>query len=493
MKRFAGGVVTAKPELEDYYQWVEPDRDITVYLKYEAVDRLQLQVLRAMDTGSPGETEVAGILLGRSEFREDRRLTFVDDFRPVRPKNQNGPYYAPSSARAGFKQAMAQCRKLATPGVVGYYRSHNRAGLFLSADDLQLIRRHFRGPENLFLLIKTLPNGTCTAGFFFWNHGRIRSEVTGSEAPLIPISLSAVETFDDAFEEPSAIEPSPHATVRGPRRSLILGVTLTSLLVAATFVIFRQRQTPVPEPLHGRDGPEVLVAAAKGEPQAPTPPPAPVSTPKASAPARPAHPQAALPLSMSGSATPHPGRSNGLSSLPRPEATSAESHVASESIIPASPTTPASPAGNPPNVAPPAPVDSTAPPVPAMPPPVDPNPVQSVVEAPKTDATPPAPAAPPVGHTFIGPQILHAVSPPIPRGVAPMITSPVQVDVAVTIDARGKVTGARIASTKGPAAGLLTIEAMKAAQLFHFQPAHEDGRNVDSSMVLTFRFAPTTK
>jgi TonB family protein len=74
-----------------------------------------------------------------------------------------------------------------------------------------------------------------------------------------------------------------------------------------------------------------------------------------------------------------------------------------------------------------------------------------------------------------------------------MITTDVQLDVAVAIDANGKVTGARVASTKGAAAGLLTIEALKAAQLFRFQPARENGRNVASSMVLTFRFARTSK
>ena len=81
----------------------------------------------------------------------------------------------------------------------------------------------------------------------------------------------------------------------------------------------------------------------------------------------------------------------------------------------------------------------------------------------------------------------------MPRGVGPMITTDVQVDVAVAIDANGKVTGARVASTKGAAAGLLTIEALKAAQLFRFQPARENGRDIAGSMVLTFRFARTAK
>ena len=74
-----------------------------------------------------------------------------------------------------------------------------------------------------------------------------------------------------------------------------------------------------------------------------------------------------------------------------------------------------------------------------------------------------------------------------------MITSDVQVDVLVAIDIQGKVTSAKIASTKGTAARLLTIEALKAAQLFRFQPARENGHNVASSMVLTFRFAPQAK
>jgi len=74
-----------------------------------------------------------------------------------------------------------------------------------------------------------------------------------------------------------------------------------------------------------------------------------------------------------------------------------------------------------------------------------------------------------------------------------LITTDAQVDVVVAIDTNGKVTSARVQSTKGVASGLLTIEALKAAQLFRFRPAQENGSNVASSMVLTFRFARTGK
>jgi len=111
-----------------------------------------------------------------------------------------------------------------------------------------------------------------------------------------------------------------------------------------------------------------------------------------------------------------------------------------------------------------------------------------------TRGAPPPISAPAIrAPIFAGPQVIHRVPPAVPRGVAPLITTDVQVDVDVTIDANGKVTGARVVSTKGAAAGLLTIEALKAAQLFRFQPAQEDGRNVVSNMVLTFRFAKTAK
>ena len=97
-------------------------------------------------------------------------------------------------------------------------------------------------------------------------------------------------------------------------------------------------------------------------------------------------------------------------------------------------------------------------------------------------------AAVPKASAYIGPRVIHQVAPAVPHDVRPRITTDVQLDVEVTISAAGKVTAARVASTKGAAAGLLTIETLKAAQLFRFQPAQESGRNVPSVTVLTFRF-----
>jgi TonB family protein len=106
---------------------------------------------------------------------------------------------------------------------------------------------------------------------------------------------------------------------------------------------------------------------------------------------------------------------------------------------------------------------------------------------------PPAPPSPSpeqsIANTFVGPHIVHQAVPAIPLGIAASIRGAVQVEVRVTIDASGKVSGARVVASTGGAASLLTIEALKAAQLCRFAAAEENGHPVASSMVVTFRFA----
>jgi outer membrane biosynthesis protein TonB len=87
---------------------------------------------------------------------------------------------------------------------------------------------------------------------------------------------------------------------------------------------------------------------------------------------------------------------------------------------------------------------------------------------------------------FIGPLIPLD----IPAGVKSKIQSEVRVDVVVAIDEEGKVTGARVTSTKGEKARLLVREALRAAKQSRFRPAREGEKTVQSEMILTFLFRP---
>src|ERR1700722_3526768 len=87
---------------------------------------------------------------------------------------------------------------------------------------------------------------------------------------------------------------------------------------------------------------------------------------------------------------------------------------------------------------------------------------------------------------FVGPSIPLE----IPDTVKSKIQSEVRVDVVVAIDQEGKVTGARVTSTKGKRALLLVTEALRAARQSRFRPALEGEKTVPSQMVLSFLFKP---
>jgi hypothetical protein len=138
---------------------------------------------------------------------------------------------------------------------------------------------------------------------------------------------------------------------------------------------------------------------------------------------------------------------------------------------------------------------------PEAPPPTN-NPTQPAIErrpvaqdeaslAPVTRATSgkASPSQPPPVTSFIGPHLIRQVNPSISTELRSRITPDLQIEVAVTIDANGKVTGAKVASTKGAAARFISAEVLRTARLYLFRPAQENNRNVESEMMLTFRFS----
>ena len=68
------GEVSLKAQFDErcYYRWAEPNSEITIFLRSEAMDRLQLQALGSMDSSRPAGMEVGGILreIGRASCRE---------------------------------------------------------------------------------------------------------------------------------------------------------------------------------------------------------------------------------------------------------------------------------------------------------------------------------------------------------------------------------------------------------------------------------------
>jgi len=101
--------------------------------------------------------------------------------------------------------------------------------LSLSSHDLALIESYFQAPESVFLLLKTVRESpACTAGFFFWENGRVHAEFSSLEVALggntspLPAAL-APEPLE--FRQP-ALAPSTRA--HSPWRDLLLRAAMLS-------------------------------------------------------------------------------------------------------------------------------------------------------------------------------------------------------------------------------------------------------------------------
>ena len=191
--------------LAEYYHWEETDKGVRIYMHARMADRLQAEVLQR------GE-EVGGILLGRVQEDRGLQIAFIDDFVPVTCSYSSGQLYDLSGddtvklEAALLRTALAGCESPAAPSVLGYYRSHLRDGMSLSAADLLLIDSYFQAPASVFLLLKSVAGSkACTAGFFFWEDGRVQSEFSSLEValgrmPSSPPAPGAVPDTDIGFE-----------------------------------------------------------------------------------------------------------------------------------------------------------------------------------------------------------------------------------------------------------------------------------------------------
>jgi TonB-like protein len=220
------------PKPGDYYIWDDPDRAISIRLNHAAVDRLQMEVLAGLDIGPHVGAEIGGILLGRKERVDGQTMMFIEHCEPVPCDHDKGPEYSLSGNDFDRFQAVLKGSRGFQLSVVGYFRSHNRNDLFLSSGDLELIKSCFPEPDQIFLLVKILPNRACTAGFFFWEDGRIQTEFAAGEVPLAPLEdlqLGRIPPLEDTHLE--HVSPGPRRSRRSRWRLAIAMVMAAGLIL----------------------------------------------------------------------------------------------------------------------------------------------------------------------------------------------------------------------------------------------------------------------
>ncbi len=126
--------------------------------------------------------------------------------------------------------------------LVGYFRSHIREGLLLSEQDRKLIEAHLRDPRSVFLLVRPFQMGISMAAFFFWENGRLQTEISDLEVPLVALDAGpARPSAEPASGEPLvsseassagsgaavAKAPAPALEVAAPSAAIEAAVPLT--------------------------------------------------------------------------------------------------------------------------------------------------------------------------------------------------------------------------------------------------------------------------
>jgi hypothetical protein len=166
---------TAVPE---FYTWTFPGAPVRIHLHLNVVERLAPEVRRAFDAVPAHSVEIGGLLLGTADFKSSP-IVEIKDFIPFLSEYRSDHRFVLSDGdQRKLEKKLAAIRQERADGltVVGYYRSHIGILLSLNESDLALAEAHFCDPADVFLLVKPSTDGSSTAGFFFWDNGRIDSE-----------------------------------------------------------------------------------------------------------------------------------------------------------------------------------------------------------------------------------------------------------------------------------------------------------------------------
>jgi hypothetical protein len=178
----------------DFYSWTFPGAPVRIHLHLDAVDRLSLEVRRAFESVPSHSVEIGGLLLGRADLFTSP-IVEIKDFEPFLCEYRTDHRFVLSDSDRRKFEKQLEARKSARDGltVVGFYRSQIGEGLCLDEQDVALVRALFHDPANVFLLVKPSADGSSTAGFFFWDNGRIDSEFTFLEFPFDARQLTGAQ------------------------------------------------------------------------------------------------------------------------------------------------------------------------------------------------------------------------------------------------------------------------------------------------------------
>ncbi len=540
MAAFEESAATPSTAAPEFYTWTFPGAPVRIHLQLNVVESLSREVRRAFESVPSHSVEIGGILYGTADFAASPIIE-IKDFEPFLSEYRPDHRFILSDADRRKLDKVLGARRSDGDGalsVVGYYRSHIGEGLSLREEDVAIAHSSFYDPANVFLLVKPASDGSASAGFFFWDKGRLDADFTYLEFPFEARQLTGVRVkptpqwnpellpepevpaqaaaFDLPASIPATFEAPPVPRERRPSalRRFVFVVLMIALgaLGYQAYLTWGPERSDATAPIASdapalalqveRRGADLRVSWNRSSRTVTHATGAVLSIRDGETQQQELHLD--LEQLRNGSVLYTPANSNVRFRL---EVTTPSDGKTSETVLALTAARPETQAAlqeaKPPASGPSPQQDAAAANSPAngaardFGEPVHVVMVDAPAKSPGTGAVPeiPQPKMGPADNPGAAPLYLAAkpmreAQPVLPAAVRSLIAAPVEVNVKVTISAAGRVTGAEALPNPEPVSSTLVAAARSAALRWRFAPAIRGAQAVPSELILKFQFRP---
>jgi len=197
--------------------WAQASGNFAIHIPAEVIGSLATESLVALKRVPRRGLETGGILLGRTEFRDDTTTFWIEGFVPIESEHRFGPSYVLSDSDVAHLQSELTSNGTASLGI---YRSQTRSEqLAIDDPDVGLFEKCFGAGDNLFLMLAPVLR---TGAFYFRDDGNLKCvhqfTLVSSLSPATASSTTAssVTAQGRALPSlPSAETQRVHASIAG--------------------------------------------------------------------------------------------------------------------------------------------------------------------------------------------------------------------------------------------------------------------------------------
>jgi proteasome lid subunit RPN8/RPN11 len=172
--------------------WQAPECPFPIEWSAAVMEEIRIAAMDALFSVPHGGAETGGVLFGTHSDGCVRILAA----RPLECEHALGPTFTLSGKDLARLAVMLQDGLQDGPDgwePVGWYHSHTRSEIFLSAQDLKIHNRYFPDPWHVALVVRPHAMQAMRAGFFFREaNGSMRADASYSEFPVQPASQAMV-------------------------------------------------------------------------------------------------------------------------------------------------------------------------------------------------------------------------------------------------------------------------------------------------------------